>query len=268
MDRLAKIGAALGVLLLLVVMALTALFVSLILSLDSEPQNFSHEIEYSAELRTNGTLNDTEILVPYPDDQRFRNALLNGSEDPNVTISNDLNASTSITDSGYLRMDLGDFRPQTREQRYREITGNSTLPDDYNESGDLRERNVSGIHGYSSYNFYIRINYNRTINTSEGLTEEPRLVSNVSECQNARESGCATSRAYFDYEASNETYLEFDVGLEGRNTWNEGFSWQGNSYRQDFYNSYYDNSYLIGSQEDWITLTGREVEGDGTYRRD
>lgn len=71
-----------------------------------------------------------------------------------------------------------------------------------------------------------------------------------------------------NYDADNETYLEFDVGLEGRNSWNEGFSWRGNNYRQDFYNSYYDNSYLIGSQDSWITLTGREVEGDGTYRRD
>ena len=268
MDRLTKVAAALGILLLLSIMAGTALFVSLILSLDSEPQNFSHQIEYSAELRTNGTLNDTEILVPFPEDERFRDAVENGTEDPNVTISNDLNASTSITDSGYLRLDIGDFRPRSREERFRDIAENPTFPDDYNESGDIRKINVSGIREYSSYDFYIRIDYNRTINTSEGLTEEPHLVSNFTECQNARESGCATTRAYFDYEASNETYLEFDVGLEGRNSWNEGFSWRGNSYRQDFYNSYYDNSYLIGSQADWITLTGKEVEGDGVYRRD
>ena len=264
MDRLTKVAAALGILLLLSIMAGTALFVSLILSLDSEPQNFSHQIEYSAELRTNGTLNDTEMLVPFPEDERFRDAVENGSEDPNVTISNDLNASTSITDSGYLRLDIGDFRPQTREERF----GDAEPPPSFNDSGDIREINVSGIREYSSYDFYIRIDYNRTINTSEGLTEEPHLISNTTECRNARESGCATTRAYFDYETSDETYLEFDVGLEGRNSWNEGFSWRDNSYRQDFYNSYYDNSYLIGIQDDWVTLTGREVEGDGVYRRD
>ena len=92
MDRLTKVAAALGILLLLSIMAGTALFVSLILSLDSEPQNFSHQIEYSAELRTNGSLNDTEMLVPFPEDERFRDAVENGSEDPNITISNDLNA--------------------------------------------------------------------------------------------------------------------------------------------------------------------------------
>lgn len=265
MDRLAKIGIILGGIAILAILLLVGLTVSLIMSLDTEPENFSHQVEYSAELRTNGTLNDTEILVPYPEDERFREVIENSSEDTNVTLTNDLNASTSITDSGYLRLDIGDFRPQTREERYRDITDNPTFPDEYNESGDMRERNVSGISKYSSYDFYIRIDYNRSINTSRGLTEEPHLISNSTECQNARESGCAVTRTYMSYDAADETYLEFDVGLEGRNSWNEGFSWGGNSYRQDFYNSYYDNSYLVGSQNRWIDLIGREVEGDGTY---
>jgi hypothetical protein len=264
MDRLAKIGVALGVAGILLVLFLIGLTVSLIMSLNSEPENFSHQIEYSAELRTNGTLNDTEILLPFPEDGRFRNAVENDSLGPNVTISDDFNASTSITDSGYLRLDIGDFRPETPEERF----GDAELPDSFNESGELRSANVSGIRKYTSYDFYIRIDYNRSVNTSNGLTKEPHLVSNTTECQNARESGCATTQAYMNYDAGDQTYLEFDVGLEGRNTWNEGFSWQGNSYRQDFYNSYYDNSYLTGSQDGWITLTGREVEGDGTYRRD
>ena len=268
MDRLAKIGVALGVIGILAVIGVISFAVALFSALDGEAQNFSHQIEYSAEVRANGTLNDTEILLPYPEDKRFREALENGSVDPNVTISNDFNASTSITDEGYLRLDIGDFRPETREERFRDITENPTFPDDFNESSDLRERNVSGIHEYSSYDFYIRIDYNRSINTREGLEQEPHLVSNVSECQNVHESGCATSKAYLSYDASNDTYLEMNFGVEGRNSWNEGFSWRGNSYRQDFYNSFYDNSYLIGSQEDWITLTGREVEGDGTYQRD
>jgi hypothetical protein len=267
MDWLAKIGVALGVIGILVVIGVISFTVALFSALDGEAQSFSHQIEYNAEIRANGSLNDTEILLPYPEDKRFREAL-NGSADPNVTVSNEFNASTSITDDGYLRLDIGDFRPQTREERFRDITENPVFPDDFNESGDLRERNVSGIQQYSSYDFYIRIDYNRSINTSEGLKEEPHLVSNVSECQNARESGCATSKAYLSYEARNDTYLEMDVGIEGRNSWNEGFSWRGNSYRQDFYNSFYDNSYLVGSQEDWITLRGREVQGDGTYQRD
>ena len=264
MDRLAKIGVAVGVVGILLVLFLIGLTVSLIMSLDSEPENFSHQIEYSAELRTNVTLNDTEILLPFPEDERFRNAVENDSEDPNVTISNDFNASTSITDSGYLRLDIGDFRPETPEERF----GETEFPDSFNESGELRSANVSGIRKYTSYDFYIRIDYNRSINTSNGLTKEPYLVSNTTECQNARESGCATTQAYMNYETGDQTYLEFDVSLEGRNSWNEGFSWQGNSYRQDFYNSYYDNGYLTGSQDGWVTLTGREVEGDGTYRRD
>ncbi|MFO7793599.1 MAG: hypothetical protein R6V35_01340 [Candidatus Nanohaloarchaea archaeon] len=264
MDRLAKIGIAIGVFAIVLVMVLVGLAVSLLMSLDTEPENFSHQIEYSAELRANGTLNDTEILLPYPEDERFRNAIENSSQDPNVTISNDFNASTSITDSGYLRLDIGDFGPETRDERF----GDAEPPDSFNESGYVERINVSGIREYSSYDFYIRIDYNRSINTSRGLTEEPHLISNTTECQNARESGCATTQAYMNYEAGNETYLEFDVGLEGRNSWNEGFSWRGNSYRQDFYNSYYDNSYLIGSQDRWVELTGREVEGDGVYRRD
>ena len=264
MDRLAKIGIAIGVSGILLVLVLIGLAISLISSLDTDPQNFSHQIDYSVELRTNGTLNDTEILVPYPNDERFRNIVENRSENPNVTISNDFNASTSITDSGLLKLDIGDFRPETREEKLRYLEENT----EFNDSEEIRKINVSGINEYSSYDFYIRIDYNRSINTSKGLTEEPHLISNSAECQNARESGCATTQAYMNYEAGDQTYLEFDIGLEGRNSWNEGFSWRGNSYRQDFYNSYYDSSYLIGSQDGWVTLSGREVEGDGVYRRD
>lgn len=264
MDRLAKIGVVVGAIAIIGVLLLIGLTVSIIMSLDTEPENFSHQIEYSVELRTNGTLNDTEILAPYPEDERFRKVIQNRSEGPNVTVSNDFNASTSITDSGYLKLDIGDFRPETRDERFSDSRLNRSL----NRSGELRKSNVSGIREYSSYDFYIRIDYNRSIDTREGLTTEPHLVSNTTECQNARESGCATTKAYMNYEATNETYLEFDVGIEGRNSWNEGFSWRGNNYRQSFYNSYYENDYLKGSQAQWIELTGREVEGDGTYHRD
>ena len=232
MERLEKIIIALGGIAILSIMFLTILVVSVIMSFDTEPENFSHQIEYSADLRANGTLNETVILVPYPDDERFRNAVENNVQDPNVTISNDFNASTSITDSGLLKLDIGDFRPQTREERFIDITENPVFPDRYNESGDLRERNVSGITAYSSYDFYVRIDYNRSIDTMDGLTNEPHLASNTTECQNVRESGCASTKAYMNYTTSNDTYLEFDVGIEGRNTWNEGFSWRGNSYRQ------------------------------------
>ena len=262
MDRLAKIGIGLGVISLLAIMLVVGLTISFITSFDTEPQDFSHQIEYSVELRTNGTLNDTEILVPYPEDERFREVIENESR-TNVTISNDLNASTSITDSGYLRLDLGDFRPETRDERF----GDIEMPPSYNESGNIRKSNFSGIREYSSYDFYIRIDYNRSINTTNGLTEEPHLISNSTECREARETGCATTKTFMNYEADNGTYLEFDIGVEGRNRWREGFHGSSNSYRQDFYNSYYDNSYLVGSQENWITLTGREVEGDGTYLR-
>lgn len=264
MDRLAKIAVAIGALGILAILLLIGLTVSIIMSLDSEPENFSHQIEYSVELRANGTMNDTEILVPYPQDERFKQVIENDTITPNVTISNDFNASTSITDSGLLKLDIGDFRPETREERF----GDRMESHSYNESGRLRQENVSGITEYSSYDFYVRIGYNKSIDTKNGLETEPHLISNSTECQNARVSGCASTKAFASYDADDKTYMEFDVGLEGRNNWQDGFNRIGNSYRQDFYNSYYENDYLKGSQDRWVELTGREVEGDGTYRRD
>lgn len=261
MDRLAKIGVALGAVGILLVIGLISSVIALISALDGEPQNFSHQVEYSAEVRANGTLNDTEILLPYPEDERFRQAL-NG-EDPNVTIVNDFNASTSITDSGLLRLDIRDFRPETREERFtREV---NITPE---EDEELRRVNFSGIREYSSYDFIVQIDYNRSIDTERGLENEPHLSSNSTECESPRETGCATTQAYLSYEARNNTYLEMDAGIYGMNQWTEGFSWRSNSYRQDFYNSYYYNSYIIGSQENWVELLGREVEGDGVYQRD
>ena len=214
---------------------------------------------YDASFTANGSLNDTVLILPYPDDERFRN-VLNGT-DPNATIINDFNASTSITDSGLLRLELGDFRPETREQRFRSEVN---ITPEQNES--IRQANFSGINRYSSYDFIVKIEYNRSIDTRRGLSNEPHLDSNSSECLSSRESGCAVTEAFLSYEAGNDTFVELDVGIEGRNSWTEGFSWQGNSYRQDFYNSYYSNEYIVGSQDQWIQLSGREVEGDGVYR--
>jgi|GEM_PF-1215899 len=263
MNLREKLAVGFGVLILVSLSVSVGLLFSFVSAFDTEPQDFSHQIEYSVELRTNGTLNDTEILVPYPEDETFREVIDNGSR-TNVTFSNDFNASTSVTDDGYLRLNLGDFRPETRDERF----GDIEMPDSFNESGNVRKTNVSGIREYSSYDFYIRIDYNRSINTTNGLTEEPHLVSNSTECQEARESGCATTKAFMSYEVDNDTYLEFDIGLEGRNRWREGFHGSSNSYRQDFYNSYYEEGYLVGSQDEWIKLSGREVEGDGVYREE
>jgi len=233
------------------------------MSLDTGPENFSHQVEYNVDLRTNGTLNDTSLLFPYPEDEKFHQAIENDSAQ-NVSIANDFNASTSITGSGYLKLDVGDFRPQTKNERYSSERINIT-PE---ENEELRRNNLTGIREYSSYEFIVQIDYNRSIDTREGLTNEPHLSSNTAECRNARESGCASTEAFLSYETGDDTYLEADVNIVGRNTWNEGFSWQGNEYRQNFYNSYYENDYLKGSQDNWVELFGREEQGDGVYRRD
>lgn len=262
MDRMEKIIVALVAIFIVSASIFVGLAVSFFSAFDSEPQNFSHRIEYSAEIRANGTLNDTEFLLPYPENEKFREALENDSPE-NVTVINDFNASTSLTDSGLLRLDIGDFRPETREERFSRETNISP-----EENERIEEDNLSGINEYSSYNFLVQIDYNRSIDTRRGLSSEPHLPSNSSECRTPRESGCAAAEAYLSYDAENSTYLELSVGIDGWNEWNEGFSWQGNSYRQDFYNSYYDNDYLKGSQEARIELLGREVEGDGVYRED
>lgn len=261
MERMEKFIVALVAVFIVSASLLVGLTASFFAALDGEPQNFSHRIEYSAEIRANGTLNDTEFLLPYPDDEKFREALVNDSLE-NVTVINDFNASTSLTDSGLLRLDIGDFRPETREERFPREDVNIT-PE---EGEKIKEADFSGINEYSSYSFIVQIDYNRSIDTRRGLSNEPYLSSNSTECRSPRESGCATTEAFLSYEADNSTYLEMSVGIDGWNEWTEGFSWSGNSYRQDFYNSFYSNDYLRGSQENWIELFGREVEGDGVYR--
>ncbi|MCJ7479116.1 MAG: hypothetical protein MUP63_02970 [Candidatus Nanohaloarchaeota archaeon QJJ-7] len=233
---------------------------------EPEADSFSHEVEYRLEFQPNGTLNDTELIVPYPEDGRFQSAVRGNVS--NVSILNDMNASLSIVETSrgeMLRLEMGRFEPETREERF----SSSRDPEEMeNVTGDVEivERNISGDGGYTSYDLVIKAKYNRSLDTRNGLEDEPHLRSESStECRSPRETGCATTEAFVSYEASDSTHTELSVRLEGRNSW-WNWGWSGNSYSQRFYNSFYDDDNLVGSQDRWITLTGREDQGEGNYR--
>ncbi len=226
-----------------------------------DPGSFMHQVEYTAEFRFNGTLNDTEIIVPYPDDGRFQSAIRGNSD---ARLSNELNASLSIVNTSrgeMLKLDVGDFTPRTDSERFeREFRRLEN-----NTDREIRRVNVTGLAKYSSYNLLVRFDYNRSLDTRNGLTNEPHLESTSAECRGPRESGCAMTGAFLNYTASNSTHMELSVRISGRNSW-WNWGWSGNSYSQRFYNSFYDNQNLVGSQKGWITLRGREDQGEGSYR--
>lgn len=226
--------------------------------------HLSHEVEYDAQIHTNGTLEDMKIMLPYPDDRRFVNAV-NGNES-NVSIHSDFNTSLEAVNTSrgmYLQLDADEFQPEKHSEGMPELN-ESELP---NET-EIGEVNRTGIDKYRRYDISITVDYNRTLDTRNGLTAEPHLRSNSTECRAPHQSGCATTKAFLQYETGNDTYLEMDAGIDGRNSWASGFSWSSNSYSQGFYSSYYDNDYYQGSQDRWVTLTGSERQGEGTYRDD
>lgn len=266
MRKLTKIAGVVlaGIALLgLLLVGLVSTVAFLIGGSSPEPDSFTHEVEYRIEFRTNGSLNNTELLVPYPEDQRFR-SIIDGNTSK-VSIVNEMNASLSIVETsrgGMLRLDIGEFRPENRSERF------ETDRRIENETGELEvaRGNITGLAEYSSYDLTIRAKYNRTIDTRNGLTNEPHLRSTDAECAGPRETGCATTEAFVSYNASNDTHTELNVRLAGRNSWWD-WGWSGNEYRQSFYNSFYDDDNLAGSQNQWVTLTGKEEQGDGNYRQ-
>lgn len=261
---------------LLAVFALLALILILVLAgflislgMDQpEPGSFTHEVEYSTEFQANGTLNDTEFLLPYPDSERFREAIVEG-ENENISIHNEPNATLSLTNTSngtMLNVDLGNFTPEV-----------SAPPTPINESDypseiESAEANISDpeFEEFQSYDIVISVDYNRTLDTRNGLETEPHLPSNIDQdypCDLPRKSECATAttEAFVSYDTGNDTYFDLNLDLEGRNSW-WAWGWNGNSYSQRFYTSYYDDKKLIGSQDKWITLVGSQTEGEGNYR--
>lgn len=276
MRKIFKIaGIVLGSFALLSIV-LIALFVGALLSLDyGERSHIDHEVEYTAEFTSNSSLNDTELLLPFPQDDNFqRKVMRNGS---NVSIHNEWDANLSIVNTSrgeMLKANIGDFKPQTRDERFETEVNMSRLPEEVEREEIVNNSSSSNgttdFQDYSSYDLVISVDYNRTLDTRNGLETEPHLESNTSnrtDCGDMREScQVSTTQIFLDYEASNDAYLETEVGIQGSNSWAEGFSWNQNRYRQRFYNSYYDDEKIKGSQENWITLIGSEMEGDGTYR--
>lgn len=229
---------------------------------DAQPSHLSHEVEYSAQVHTNGTLENMTLMLPYPNDRRFMNAV--NSNDSNASIHSEFNASLKAVNTSrgtYLQIQAENFRPKEHTEGMPQLN-ESKLP----EETEIVEVNRTGIDRYRRYDISIILDYNRSIDTRNGLTEEPHLRSNSTECREVHTGNCATSKAFLQYETGNNTYLEMDAGIDGRNSWASGFSWSSNSYSQSFYSSYYDREYYVGSQDRWVTLTGSERQGEGTYR--
>ena len=250
------------------VIVFVLVFAGLILTLDTdpEPDSFSHEIEYGVELRANGSLNDTEFLVPYPEAENFRSAL--NSSTYNVSLRNEMNASVSIVNTSrgeMLELDIGEFRPEKRgsnAETYRNDTETTVrVTDPGNELND-----------YNTYDFEVLIDYNRSLDTKKGLESEPHLPANrtrASNCGSIGDPVCfnSTTETFISFNASENTHTELSVELVGRNSW-WSLGWSGNEYRQNFYTSFYDDENPTGSQDRWITLTGKEVQSDGVYREE
>lgn len=265
MKRITKIVfLALGALLMLsAVLGGIALF-TIFTFIDSEPEedSFRHEVEYTMEFTPNGTLNGTELIVPYPEDERFQSAIRGNTS--NVSIHNELNASLSIveTEKGeMLKLDVGDFTPELPEERF----GPRATPRNRTGDPEIREENVTGLNRYSPYSLVIKAEYNRSLDTKNGLENEPNLRSTKAKCQSPYAGDCATTEAYLKYNTSDDTHADLNVRLEGRNSW-WNLGWSSNTYSQRFYHSFYDDKNLVGSQDDWIMLEGREEQGDGSYR--
>jgi len=258
---------------LLSVLAIAAIFGLLISISDSQPENdsFNHKVEYSAEFTVNGTLNDTVMYLPYPEDKEFRNTVqMNRS---NVSIHNEWNTNLSVVNTSrgeMLKAEIGYFRPQTFEERFQEEVNESQLPDGIEREEIIDDKDSEELSEYNSYDLIISVDYNNTLDTKNGLSTEPHIPSNRSsrtDCGPRFSCEVATTEAFLSYKASNETYMDMDIELNGRNSWlNWGQS--SNRYSQRFYNSYYDDRNIIGTQNNWITLTGSEEEGDGNYREE
>ncbi len=269
------LAAVFGGFAVLSILAIAA-FIGLIMSIGSgqpEEGSFTHEVEYSAEFTANGTLNDTVFYLPYPEDEEFRDKVrMNGS---NVSIHNEWDANLSVVNTSrgeMLKADIGDFQPQTFDDRFLEEINQTELPEEVERDEILNRTytNSTELSDYATYDLIISVDYNRTLDTRNGLTEEPHLNSNsttLSDCGVGPRESCdvVTTDAFLSYDTSNETYMEMNVRLNGRNSWWD-WGWSGNSYRQSFYNSYYDDSKIKGSQNGWITLRGSEEEGEGNYR--
>lgn len=217
------------------------IFQSVTDALQPEEESFSHVIEYDATLQVNSSVENASLMLPYPESEEFAKALNNDSE-----IEKPEGWNLSISDSDYgsmLEIETGSLEP------YRNGSGRSEL-------------------GYQdTYDIEVRIEYNRSLETRNGLFREPhipRINSTASDhCTGSGECFSSTSSAYLEYESSNDTFLYMDIDLEGRNDW-WALGWTGNSYSQEFRTGIRER--VTGPQENWIFLNGTEEQASGTYR--
>lgn len=246
-DRTKKIIAGLIGLVLLASALITISIIGTVLSLaDVEPHNdsFSHEISYEFSIETNSTLRNTSFLAPFPQDKEFAKSFSNQSQ--NTTFSNEFNGNAELV----------------------EVNGTTMLR---LESDEIKSR-VNSNQISTPIELSYTKKYNRSLNTSHGLQEEPAIPveDRSTELRTPCDSrACYSSNAqvYADYRAENSTAVSISLDLEG---WNEWFTtgWSGNQYRQHFSVGYYNGDYLQGSQSSNVLLRGREVQGDGVYRED
>lgn len=270
MRKIFKIaGIVLGTFALFSIVLVAFLFgILTLLGLDApESESFTHEIEYSAEFQTNGTLNNTTFLLPYPDNEQFKQAIIEG-ENTSISIHNEPNATLSLVNTSrgtMLRVDIGNFTPEVDSPPTR--INSSKRPAEVVEEGNISN---PVFRDYHSYDIIVSVNYNRTIDTRNGLGTEPHLPANRTRtypCDHPGKPECfrSSTEAYVSYDTGNNTYVDLNLDLEGRNAW-WNLGWSGNTYSQRFYTSYYNDDKLVGGQDRWFTLVGAETQGSGNYR--
>ena len=242
----------------------------------SEPEkdSFEHKVTYTADLKSNNTLENVTVLLPYPDDKEFRRSVkLNAS---NVSIHNDWNATISqvnTTNGTMLKASIEKFVPETGRERFEREINESEIEGDTEIRRKIKseEVNNSKFNDYVSYSLIIDLTYNNSIKTRRGLEIGPNIASHRSStpgCGSFYEENCfnSSTQIFLSYDAENNTAVDLSLSLEGRNSW-WNLGWSSNSFSQNFYTGFYDDSKVIGPQNDWIKLEGRERQSQGSYRR-
>jgi len=133
--------------------------VGLLLDLEPEEDSFEHKISYTAELKSNSSLENATFLLPYPQDEKFSNSVqLNSS---NVSIHNDWNATISEVNTSrgaMLEASIENFEPETSSERFKEEFNESEIEDGTEIRRELREgeSNNSEFNDYLSYNLVLQ----------------------------------------------------------------------------------------------------------------
>ncbi len=207
------------------------------------PESIEHRVDYEATFQVNGTVEDVRMMMPFPEGQEFAAKLENST----TVKPEDWNLSTAATDRGSMMV----------------IEADRITP--YRDGNVTGERDELGYQ--DTYDIEFSVNYNRTIDTRNGLETEPRLPTRNREdsdrCMSQGECYSSTSDAYLNYSASDDAFTYIDIDLEGRNSW-FSLGWTGNFYSQELRTGI--ERRVSGSQSDWVPLNGTEEQGVGNYR--